>query len=245
MKKAKECLSRILETAEKDHCIITEDGKYHYLIQDNLALTFDEIYIEKDDKNKSSNNQQLTLMFNNQNSKIMAQPKSIVIGHKKDGSPVYSTNKVASVYRATGTKNKKPAMVVPVQMVTLPENFYTHARKYLKLGMYQGKQQVATYVIGCTFTKNNKQLYVVARLVYMGGKPAVAQYHYRGYSKRTAWIVFNNLPYHEMRMTDKSGKQVTTKSDGTYKTLINENIARRAQFNQKRYNGNASGATLR
>ncbi len=238
LKEATECLNRITQTAEKDHCIITKTDKYRYTIQDNLALTFDEIWIEKDDKNKSQNNQQLTLFTNNQNQTIMASPKQIVIGHKRDGSPVYSSGVVSPQYRNKGTKNGKPAMVVPVNFVTLPENFYTHARKYQELQPYQGKRQFATYVIGCTFTKNNKKLYVVARLTYMGGKPAIATTHYRGYSKRTAWIVFHAIPYTEMRMTDKNGNDVRTKSDGSYRAVIEENNQRRNAFRQNRENNN-------
>lgn len=238
LKDANECLEKHLKAAQEDHCVVEKEDKYKYCIYDNLYVSFDEIYIEKDDKNKSQNNQQLTLFTNNQNQTIMASPKQIVIGHKRDGSPVYSSGVVSPMYRNKGTKNGKPAMVVPVNFVTLPENFYTHARKYQELQPYQGKRQFATYVIGCTFTKNNKKLYVVARLTYMGGKPAIATTHYRGYSKRTAWIVFHAIPYTEMRMTDKNGNDVRTKSDGSYRAVIEESNQRRNAFRQNRENNN-------
>ena len=188
--------------------------------------------------NKTINKQRTTLSTNKQNQTIMATEKKIQIGTKKNGSPVYSNAKTASVYRAAGTKHKKPAMVVPVQFVTLPQGFYTHATKYLETGKpYNGKRQFNTYVIGCAFTKNNKKLYVVAQLTYMGGKPAIAVNHYRGYSKRTAWIVFNNLPYHEVKYTQASGQSVSYKSDGTYHTAIQQNIRRRQAFYANRQNG--------
>lgn len=258
LKEAEECLNRITQTAEKDHCIITKTDKYKYTIQDNLALTFDEVWIEKDDKNKSQNNQQLTLMFNNQNQTTMAKTKSKgtqgtakaaggqrVIGYTQSGSPVYSKYKTTPYFMAGASKHGKDMILVPVQFVTLPSPFYTHARKYLKTGSFAGKVQTATYVIGCTFTKNNKKLYIVARLSYMGGKPAIAQAHYRGYSKRDAWRIFSSLPYHEMRMNDKNGKEVRVKSDGSYDAVNEERRARNAQFQQNRYNGDASGARLR
>ena len=71
----------------------------------------------------------------------------------------------------------------------------------------------------------------------MGGKPAIAVNHYRGYSKRTAWIVFNNLPYHEVKYTQKSGQSVSYKSDGTYHAVISQNIRRRQAFYANRQNG--------
>ncbi len=108
---------------------------------------------------------------------------------------------------AGASKHGKDMIQVPVQFVTLPSPFYTHARKYQELQPYQGKRQFATYVIGYTFTKNNKKLYIVARLSYMGGKPAIAQYHYRGYSKLKAWIAFHNIPYTEMRINDKNTRK--------------------------------------
>lgn len=164
----------------------------------------------------------------------------IQIGTKRDGSPVYSNAVTASVYKPQGTKHKKPAMVVPVQYVTLPQGFYTHATKTLYTNKsFNGTQQRNTYVIGCAFTRNNKKLYVVAQLTYMGGKPAVAVNHYRGYSKRTAWIVFQNLPYHEVKYikAGEDGKDVVHKSDGSYHNVIRENIKRRAEFRKNRQQG--------
>lgn len=177
----------------------------------------------------------------------------IQIGTKRDGSPVYSNAVTASVYKPQGTKHKKPAMVVPVQYVTLPQGFYTHATKTLYTNKsFNGTKQRKTYVIGCAFTRNNKKLYVVAQLTYMGGKPAVAVNHYRGYSKRTAWIVFQNLPYHEVKYLQADGKDVKYTSDGSYHAVITENIRRRTDFRNSRQqgqNGNfrsdANGASYR
>lgn len=168
----------------------------------------------------------------------LTHPKSVQIGTRRNGSAVMSSNVVSPYYYSNGSKHGKPAMMVPVQFVTLPQNFYTHARKYLRLNHVNpntGRQDVATYVIGNAFTQNGKKLYFVARLNYMGGKPAVAETHYRGYSKRQAWFVFNDLPFHEMRMNDNNGKAVApVTSDGTYHDVIAKNQARRAQFNATR-----------
>jgi len=217
--------------------IRVNDNEVHsYLTTDSYRL-LDSIIGDKV-PGKTIKNQKLTLSTNKQTQSIMATEKKIQIGTTKNGSPVYSNAKTASVYRAAGTKHKKPAMVVPVQFVTLPQGFYTHATKYLETGKpYNGKRQFNTYVIGCAFTKNNKKLYVVAQLTYMGGKPAIAVNHYRGYSKRTAWIVFNNLPYHEVKYTQASGQSVSYKSDGTYHAAIQQNIRRRQAFYANRQNG--------
>jgi len=183
--------------------------------------------------------------------------KPIQIGVNKNGRPVMSTAVVTSVYKAKGTKHGKPAMTVPVQYVTLPQNFYTQASKRLYTNKtYNGQKQYNLYVIGCAYTKNNKPLYIVAQLTYMGGKPAIAVNHYRGYSKRTAWIVFQNLPYHEAYYHNATGQSTKQTSDGTYNSLIRENQTRRQNFRnrqasysnqneQRRFRGDAWGATLR
>lgn len=194
MKEAKECLSRILETAEKDHCIITEDSKYHYLIQDNLALTFDEIYIEKDDKNKSSNNQQLTLFNNNQNQKTM--PTARTAQKKGTQSNPYQT-------KVKG----KPYMKVPEKMVTLPKgNAFITARKHMKLSTtYVDKNgntrhNMAVYVLGYsnlngkTQSGKTRRHWFVARQFNVGGTPKLSLFRYSGYDRSLARRVFMEIP---------------------------------------------------
>lgn len=157
----------------------------------------------------------------------MAQSKGLKIGTTKSGKAVYGNAKVSSAYRATGTKNKKPAMVVPVGYVTLPSPFYTFGRKHQNLGKKGGYERVRTYVIGATMTKNGKKMYIVAQLTYMGGKPAVAENRYKGYSRYTAWGVFNEIPYTTKSIKDANGKWKESKSDGTSAAAVQEAIAQR------------------
>lgn len=153
--------------------------------------------------------------------------KGLVIGSKKNGKPVYGTAKVSSAYRANGTKNNKPAMVVPVGYVTLPSPFYTFGRKHQNLGKKGGLERVRTYVIGATVTSGGKKLYIVAQLTYMGGKPAVAENRYKGYSRYIAWNVFNEIPYTTKDIKDADNTWKHKKSDGTAKSAVNEAIAQR------------------
>ena len=150
-------------------------------------------------------------------------PKSIVIGYDKNGKAIKSSpkTKITPYYVPKASKNGKDMMLVPVKFVTLPQNFYIHARKFLKTGSFKGKEQYNTYVVGCCFTKNNKQYYVVAQLSYMGGKPAVAQTHYRGYSKRDAWKIFKNIPFHRLVINQPDGKSNRVfNNDGSYNGLF-------------------------
>ena len=164
----------------------------------------------------------------------MAQSKGLKIGTRKNGSAVYGTAKVSKAYRPTGTKNKKPAMVVPVGYVTLPSPFYTFGRKHHDLGKQGGYDRQRTYVIGATMTKNGKKLYIVAQLTYMGGKPAVAENRYKGYSRYTAWAVFNEIPYTTKEIKDANGKWKTSKSDGTTAAAVQEAIAQRKAIAARR-----------
>ena len=157
----------------------------------------------------------------------MAQSKGLKIGTKKNGKAVYGTATTSSAYRAKGTSKGKPAMVVPVGFVTLPSPFYTFGRKHMNLGKKNGNERVRTYVIGATMTSGGKKLYVVAQLTYMGGKPAIAENRYKGYSRYTAWSVFNEIPYTTKSIKDANGKWKDTKGDGTSASAIKEAIALR------------------
>lgn len=168
---------------------------------------------------KTINNQQLTLFTNQQNQKTM--PKGLVIGTTKDGKPVYGNATVSAVYRKNGSKNRKPSMNVPAQFVTLPSPFYTFGRKHLN----EGKPNQRNFVIGATKSKNNRNIYVVAQLTYMGGKPAVTENRYKGYSRFTAWSVFNELPYHMKWIKDANNNWKETTGDGQTKTAVAEAIA--------------------
>lgn len=194
LKEATECLNRITQTAEKDHCIITKTDKYRYTIQDNLTLTFDEVWIEKDDKNKSQNNQQLTLFTNNQNQKTMPTERT---SQKKgtQGNP-YQTN-----------VKGKPYMKVPEKMVTLPKgNAFITARKHLELETtYVDKNgntrhNMAVYVLGYsnlngkTQSGKTRRHWFVARQINVGGTPKLALYRYSGYDRSLARRVFMEIP---------------------------------------------------
>ena len=176
---------------------------------------------------KTINNQSKPIYQQTKTKTVMAQSKGLKIGTTKSGKAVYGNAKVSSAYRATGTKNKKPAMVVPVGYVTLPSPFYTFGRKHQNLGKKGGFERVRTYVIGATMTKNGKKMYNVAQLTYMGGKPAVAENRYKGYSRYTAWNVFNEIPYTTKSVKDAKGKWKESKSDGTSAAAVQEAIAQR------------------
>ena len=157
----------------------------------------------------------------------MAQSKGLKIGTTKNGKAVYGTAKVSTAYKAKGTKNGKPAMVGPVGYITLPSPFYTFGRKHQNLGKKGGFERVRTYVIGATVTKGGRKLYIVAQLSYMGGKPAVAENRYKGYSRYMAWSVFNEIPYTTKSIKDAKGAWKESKSDGTSASAVKEAIAQR------------------
>lgn len=157
----------------------------------------------------------------------MAQSKGLKIGTKKNGKAVYGTATTSSAYRAKGTSKGKPAMVVPVGYVTLPSPFYTFGRKHHNLGKKGGYERVRTYVIGATMTSGGKKLYIVAQLTYMGGKPAIAENRYKGYSRYMAWSVFNEIPYTTKSIKDANGKWKDSKGDGTSASAVQEAIAQR------------------
>lgn len=214
-KEAKEYVDKIVAVArKKKHKISKSDAhKVAYNIDTNY------IYIEEP-KTPATKSRVINSNINQQNQKTM--PKGLVIGTKKNGQPVYGSAKVSTVYRAKGTKNGKPSMNVPAQFVTLPSPFYTFGRKH----QGQGNNQ-RTYVIGATMTKNGRKLYIVAQLTYMGGKPAVAENRYKGYSRYTAWSVFNEIPYLQKEVKDANNKWTKSTSDGTSASAVKEAIARR------------------
>lgn len=202
---------------------------YIYWIEDDKGNKLPLNYKEEDKVSaKTINNQSNQIINKTKTKTVMAnQSKGLKIGTTKSGKAVYGNAKVSSAYRATGTKNKKPAMVVPVGYVTLPSPFYTFGRKHQNLGKKGGYERVRTYVIGATMTKNSKKMYIVAQLSYMGGKPAVAENRYKGYSRYTAWNVFNEIPYTTKSIKDANGKWKESKSDGTSASAVQEAIAQR------------------
>ena len=213
-KDAKAYVDKIVAAARKKKLKVSKSdaSKVAYNIDTNY------IYIEepKTPATKSrSNNQNI----NQQKQKTM--PKGLVIGTTKDGKPVYGNATVSAVYRKNGSKNRKPSMNVPAQFVTLPSPFYTFGRKHLN----EGKPNQRNFVIGATKSKNNRNIYVVAQLTYMGGKPAVTENRYKGYSRFTAWSVFNELPYHMKWIKDANNNWKETTGDGQTKTAVAEAIA--------------------
>lgn len=200
---------------------------YIYWVEDDKGNKLPLNYKEKDKVSaKTINNQSKPHYQQTKTKKVMANSsKGLRIGTTKSGKAVYGNAKVSSAYRATGTKNKKPAMVVPVSYVTLPSPFYTFGRKHQNLGKQGGYERVRTYVIGATITKNGKKMYIVAQLTYMGGKPAVTENRYKGYSRYTAWAVFNELPYTDKSIKDAKGNWKDSTSDGTSASAVQEAIA--------------------
>ena len=97
--------------------------------------------------------------------------------------------------------NGVPYFKVPAAMITMPkDNTWYVARKQLNYTDKSGRNQVATYVMGfhksSTTNKQGKQnkIWFVARLQYLGGKPGIASYYYRDYSRRGADNYFKRLP---------------------------------------------------
>ena len=230
LKVARAELSARLSFAFSNGGTMDKNGQDDYTIH-NYWQGNTHFYIKrvKDDKvsAKTINNQSKPIYQQTKTKTVMEQSKGLKIGTTKSGKAVYGNAKVSSAYRATGTKNKKPAMVVPVGYVTLPSPFYTFGRKHQNLSKKGGFERVRTYVIGATMTKNGKKMYIVAQLTYMGGKPAVAENRYKGYSRYTAWGVFNEIPYTTKSIKDAKGKWKESKSDGTSASAVQEAIAQR------------------
>lgn len=231
-------LKGILDAAKMDGCEIIDQSRdeieeHNYIVKDGKALEVNRYWIPGKVNGGTITDRttpikrSVSKSFSTQNNNVMANSKGLKIGTRKNGSAVYGTAKVSKAYRATGTKNKKPAMVVPVGYVTLPSPFYTFGRKHHNLGKLNGNERIRTYVIGATMTKNGKKLYVVAQLTYMGGKPAVAENRYKGYSRYTAWSVFNEIPYTTKDIKDANGKWKRTTGDGTTASAVKEAIAQR------------------
>lgn len=216
---------------QKTGCQVTKTDADKFLIIDPNGKDSISMWLSDKEHTKVSaktiNNQSKPIYQQTKTKTVMAQSKGLKIGTTKSGKAVYGNAKVSSAYRATGTKNKKPAMVVPVGYVTLPSPFYTFGRKHQNLGKKGGFERVRTYVIGATMTKNGKKMYIVAQLTYMGGKPAVAENRYKGYSRYTAWNVFNEIPYTTKSVKDAKGKWKESKSDGTSAAAVQEAIAQR------------------
>lgn len=211
-KDAKEYVDKIVAIAKKKkHKVSKSDAhKVAYNIDTNY------IYIEEP-KTPATKSRVINSNINQQNQKTM--PQGLVIGTKKNGQPVYGSAKVSAIYNENGTKKGKPSMNVPAQFVTLPSPFYYFGRKHLGK-----KPNLKTFVLGATKTKNNGNLYIVARMNYMGGKPAIVENHYKGYSRYTAWDVFNNLPYNKKFVKDDKGKWTESKGDGKIESASAEAI---------------------
>lgn len=228
-KEAVNTLKKRIDNAKKKGYQVKKDASKPnaYNITSLLGDTY--VFIEEDKVSaKTIKNQSNQIINKTKTKTVMAnQSKGLKIGTTKSGKAVYGNAKVSSAYRATGTKNKKPAMVVPVGYVTLPSPFYTFGRKHQNLGKKGGYERVRTYVIGATMTKNSKKMYIVAQLTYMGGKPAVAENRYKGYSRYTAWTVFNEIPYTTKSIKDANGNWKESKSDGTSASAVQEAIAQR------------------
>ena len=225
--KALKELDRFLKDSIKKGHRVEKQGSRPDAYEITTLLGDIYIYVEEDKVSaKTINNQSKPNYQQTKTKTVMANSsKGLRIGTTKSGKAVYGNAKVSSAYRATGTKNKKPAMVVPVGYVTLPSPFYTFGRKHQNLGKQGGYERVRTYVIGATITKNGKKMYIVAQLTYMGGKPAVAENRYKGYSRYTAWAVFNELRYTNKSIKDAKGKWKDSKSDGTSASAVQEAIA--------------------
>lgn len=230
-REAKEYVDKIVANAKKKKHKVRQDPEY----KDGYYIDSNYIYIEEpkskpfewDFSHEKTTPTKRSLSNSNTNPKqtTFMPTAKVQIGTKKNGQPVYGTAKVSSIYKPKGTKNGKPAMTVPAQYVTLPANFYIFGRKHNGDGNNR-----RTYVIGAAKTKNGKNLYCVAQLTYMGGKPAVAENRYKGYSRYNAWSTFNEIPYTDKEVKDAKNNWKKSTSDGSAKAAVSEAISIRRRF---------------